>query len=106
MKITDPILSFDFDSPEIEEIKRSLYMLFATPLGTMPMHRDMGLDLASILDRPVGYVRNQYAMCCIEQIDKFEPRVKATAVTFEETPAELEQGILRPHIYLVKGDLQ
>lgn len=99
--ILKPILDFDYDPPELEEIKKCLYVLLGTRKGTMPLNRDMGLDLEQYIDEPIDIAKNRYAADVIEQIDRYEPRVTVTAVVFEEP--DTQNGQLRPHIYLSEG---
>lgn len=106
MTIEKPILNFDFDDPEIDEIRRSLYMILETTKGTQPLARDFGIDKGEIMDGPIDIVKNKYATEVIEQVDEYEPRVKVAAVVFEETDDERAEGILRPRIYCAKGDIQ
>ena len=96
-----PILDFDYDPPELEELKKCLHVILGTRKGTMPLNRDLGLDPEEYQDEPIDIAKNRYAAEVIEQIDKYESRVTVTSVVFEES--DLENGQLRPHIYLSEG---
>jgi len=100
--MTQPILDFDYDSPELDEIRKCLYVILGTRKGSMPLNRDLGLNPEEYQDEPIEIAKNRYAAEAVEQVDKYEPRVMVTSVVFEES--DTANGELRPHIYLTEGN--
>ena len=78
-------ISFNYgDSSEAErkEIIRNVQTLLTTPVGTCPLYRDFGLDV-TYLDYPMDLAQNLFAVAAREAVERWEPRVIVTEVTFE-----------------------
>jgi hypothetical protein len=83
MNLSDVVFECDYSQPEAEEIMRCIRNLVLTPKGTCPLNRDFGISTDSTLDCPLEAAEAMLAVEIMEQIDKYEPRVRATQVTFE-----------------------
>ena len=57
-----------------EDILRCLQNLFMTPVGTVPLDRDFGID-NSILDRPMNIAKNLFTVEAADKVRRYEPRV-------------------------------
>ena len=78
-------ISFNYgDSSEAErkEIIRNVQTLLTTPVGTCPLYRDFGLDV-TYLDYPMDLAQNFFAVAAMRSVERWEPRVIVTEVTFE-----------------------
>lgn len=78
-------ISFNYgDGSEAErrEIIRNVQTLLTTPIGTCPLYRDFGLDV-TYLDYPMDLAQNLFAVAAMEAVERWEPRVIVTEVTFE-----------------------
>lgn len=78
-------ISFNYgDSSEAErkEIIRNVQTILTTPIGTCPLYRDFGLDV-TYLDYPMDLAQNIFAVAAMEAVERWEPRVIVTEVTFE-----------------------
>ncbi|MDR2648757.1 MAG: hypothetical protein LBB94_03445 [Clostridiales bacterium] len=73
---------FDFRAKDELDIYQCLITLFTTPAGTVPLYRDFGIDI-TILDQPLNIARNKYSVELTEKVQRYEPRVKIKAFTFE-----------------------
>ena len=72
---------------ELNAVLQNIAVILSTPIGTIPLYRDFGLDW-SFLDKPtpVANVR--------EAIQRWEPRATVLDVSFSEDPAR--PGVLIP----------
>ena len=82
-----------------EDIFLCLKTLYSVEEGTQPLDRGFGLD-GTIVGYPVEILKNKYALDIIAKTKKYEPRVKVTAVDFENT----ENGTIRPIIHIEKEE--
>jgi len=80
------------------EILRNVRTILTTPVGTCPLYREFGID-ASILDEPTDVAQNLMAVEIMDAVERWEPRVQVTEVTFE---ANLD-GQLRTKVVLADG---
>lgn len=80
-------------STEYAEILQNIRTILATPVFSVPLDRDFGIDL-TFLDKPMPVARAKAATELIQKIRQYEPRVEVTSVTWE---AE-EDGILKPKV--------
>ena len=76
------VIIFDFTAVDEAEIYQNLKTLFTTPIGTVPLDRDFGIDFR-ILDQPLPVARNKYSIELSEKVQRYEPRVSIKALTFE-----------------------
>lgn len=69
-----------------EEIYQNVRTILATPKGTVPLDRDFGVDQA-FLDQPTSIVMARALPGIVEAVEKYEPRVRVTAVGWVESDA-------------------
>ncbi len=101
MDLSNIQISFAYgegDEAERREIMRNVQTILATPLGTCPLYRDFGLD-TSVLDAPIDVAQNLLAVEIMDAVDRWEPRVRVTDVTFTAD----ENGKLRTKVVLSDG---
>ena len=85
MDLSNIEISFAYgegDNPTRREILRNVRTLLATPLGACPLYRDFGIDTA-ILDNPTPVAENLMAVEIMDAVERWEPRVRVTDVTFQ-----------------------
>ena len=71
---------------EAEHIRQSVRDILVTPIGSRVMRRDYGSLLAAMIDRPQSpALRLQIMAACYSAIQKWEPRISLTAITFERS---------------------
>lgn len=92
-------LAFDYESEQIEDIKRCLMTLYSTKEGEQPLDREFGLNM-SFLGLPIQLAESQFTLECIRKTSIYERRASVTEVTFKE---DGEGGALVPTIHLSKG---
>ena len=69
---------------DLEHISQSIGDILRTPVGSRVMRRDYGSLLASMIDQPqTPALRLQIMAACYSAIQKWEPRVSLTTITFE-----------------------
>jgi len=73
---------FDFTAADDAEIYQNLKTLFTTPVGTVPLDRDFGVDF-TVLDQPLPVARNKYSVELSEKVQRYEPRVTIKSLSFE-----------------------
>lgn len=85
MDLSDIEISYvygDGTDAERREIIRNVQTLLTTPIGTCPLYREFGLDV-TYLDYPIDLAQNLFAVAAMEAVERWEPRVRVTSVTFE-----------------------
>ena len=85
MDLSDIEISYvygDGTDAERREIIRNVQTLLTTPIGTCPLYREFGLDV-TYLDYPIDLAQNLFAVAAMEAVERLEPRVRVTSVTFE-----------------------
>ena len=95
-------ISFEYgDSTEAErkEIVRNVQTILTTPLGTCPLYREFGLDV-SYLDHPLDLAQNLFAVAAMEAVERWEPRVQVTGVSFVADGAE---GSMKAKVVIADG---
>ena len=95
-------ISFEYgDSTEAErkEIIRNVQTILTTPLGSCPLYREFGLDV-SYLDHPLDLAQNLFAVAAMEAVERWEPRVQVTSVTFVSDGAE---GSMKAKVVIADG---
>ena len=68
----------------LEEIFQNVRMILTTPKGTVPLDRDFGLS-QTFLDQPTTLAKAKALPEIIEQVEKYEPRVKVTEVVWVDS---------------------
>lgn len=85
-----------FLDDETEEILRNVNVILETPKYSCPLNRDFGLE-AVFIDAPTETAKAAIRAEIAEQIEKYEPRAKVTAISFVVDP---EKDILKPKVTL------
>ena len=102
MDLSDIQISFEYganDTAERREILRNVQTVLCTPVGTCPLYREFGLDVA-YLDKPMDLAQNLFALAAMEAVERWEPRVRVNGVTFEADPAD---GHLKAKVVVADG---
>lgn len=87
---------------EAEEIEQNIRTILSTPLGSVPMARDIGVDY-SALDEPPDIAEARMTSAAVTAINEQEPRVQVTEVTFSASAEESLWGRMRPVVkYVLK----
>lgn len=81
------------------EIIRNVHALLLTPVGTCPLYRDFGLDV-TYLDFPPNIAKGLFTVAAIEAVERWEPRVRVTDVSFQ---ADGLEGKLKAKVVLALG---
>ena len=69
---------------EVEHIRQSVRDILVTPVGSRVMRREYGSLLSALTDQPqTPALRLQIMAACYSAIQKWEPRVSLTTITFE-----------------------
>ncbi len=85
---------FSYPSETLDEIYECLKTLYSTPLGTVPLNRDFGLNW-NLVDLPIEIAKAKITIEIIEKTRKYEPRVEVQKVSFDY---DGEQGLLKPKV--------
>jgi len=85
----------DFGATGISEIVQNVKTILTTPLGSVPLDRGFGIDLAP-LDAPTTFTQAELTPLIIEAIQTYEPRVVVESVSYQAT----DQGMLIPRVTL------
>ena len=70
----------------VRSVLQNIYLILMTPLGSVPMYREFGLDM-SIIDRPLPAIRPLMLAAIRDAVEQFEPRARVIGV--EVASAEL-----------------
>lgn len=81
MYLNNITVEADEGDEALAEILEGIQFLCNTVEGTYPMNRDFGIS-AKILDRPSPAAEQLLSIELKDKIEKFEPRVKVTDITF------------------------
>lgn len=69
---------------EVEHIRQSVRDILVTPVGSRVMRREYGSLLSALTDQPLTpALRLQIMAACYSAIQKWEPRVSLTTITFD-----------------------
>lgn len=93
------VLMTDDDLEFIEEIKENLETLLATPVGTIPLDRDFGINM-DFVGQPPAVATAMMQQEIIAKVEKYEPRVLIKEIDVVVN----EDGSLTPHISISKND--
>lgn len=88
-------LEFTSDSKEKEEVVKCLRILYATPIGSVALDRDFGMDW-SFLDLPLPTARARIESELIRKTQKYEPRVRVQEVVwgFSEKDGQMKAKVV------------
>lgn len=74
---------------EVEHIRQSVRDILVTPVGSRVMRREYGSLLSALIDQPqTPALRLQIMSACYSAIQKWEPRVSLSTITFERGEAD------------------
>ncbi|WP_405104546.1 GPW/gp25 family protein [Paenibacillus sp. FSL K6-1217] len=91
--MTQPTL-IDFHPATVEEeVAQNIKMILATPLGSAPLARGIGLDY-SIIDEPAYIAESRLTAAIITAITEQEPRAIVADVSFHKDIEEQLTGSL------------
>ncbi|ENC8505263.1 GPW/gp25 family protein [Escherichia coli] len=69
---------------DTEHISQSMRDVLLTPVGSRVMRREYGSLLSALIDMPQNpALRLQIMVACYSAIQKWEPRIRLTAISFE-----------------------
>ena len=69
---------------DTEHINQSMRDILLTPVGSRVMRREYGSLLSALIDMPqTPALRLQIMVACYSAIQKWEPRIRLTAISFE-----------------------
>lgn len=69
---------------DTEHVSQSMRDILLTPVGSRVMRREYGSLLSALIDMPQNpALRLQIMVACYSAIQKWEPRIKLTAISFE-----------------------
>ena len=68
-------------SSTLEEILQNVKTILATPIYSVPLDRSFGVNL-EMLDLPMPVTQAKLANEIVQAVEKFEPRVTVTKVSF------------------------
>lgn len=76
---TEIMAEDDITASEIEDLK----MLFSTPIGSIPMERDKGIDI-SFLSMPTEVAKNMYSVEIIKKVKKYSNNIEVSEILFSD----------------------
>jgi len=80
---------------ELNAVLQNIAVILSTPMGTVPLNRDFGVDW-SFLDKPAPVAKALMVAPVREAIERWEPRATVLGVSFSEDPAR--PGVLIPTV--------
>jgi len=97
--------------PEIEigaeglaEILQNVRIILTTPVGSVPLDRDFGVSWMFI-DQPTPKAMAEAKVEIVEKLERYEPRVKVTEVSFVKAPRDAEEGCLFPRVRIMLKEI-
>ena len=74
---------------EADHIRQSVRDILVTPVGSRVMRREYGSLLSALIDQPqTPALRLQIMAACYSAIQKWEPRITLSTITFERGEAD------------------
>ncbi len=92
-------ISFLNESEQKADVLRCLNVLYGTPVGTVALDREFGLDW-SALDFPFEIAKGRLTIEIIEKTRRYEPRVEVVKVHFDTPLLEGLNGKLAGKVVL------
>lgn len=83
-----------------EEIIEDLKFLYTTPVGSIPLNRDFGIE-QDFLSYPEPIAKNMLSVEVIKKTEQYEPRVFVESVTFKKNDETIIPVI---QISMLEGD--
>lgn len=75
-----------FETNPVKNALRNIAVILATPLGSVPLYRDFGLD-QSFLDKPKPVAEVMMVVPVREAIERWEPRAEFVELTILDAPS-------------------
>lgn len=88
---------------EVAEILQNVRTIIATVIGSVPMHRALGVSW-DFVDAPLSEARIMLKQSIIEAIEDGEPRANLLEIEFEESGVEAMDGKLKPRVIVSIGN--
>ncbi len=79
----------------LEEIYQNVRTIITTPKGSVPLDREFGVD-QTFLDMPTMAAMTRALPAIVDAVEKYEPRVKVTAVNWIES--DVMDGRMIPQV--------
>lgn len=92
--VTAELGSIDFGASGAAEVLQNVRTILTTPKYSVPLDREFGISTA-MLDAPLPVAQAKLTAEIIATINRYEPRVKVTKVTYE---CNASDGVLRPKV--------
>lgn len=92
----EPELEFLNETEELHHIALCLRTLYRTPIGSVALDRDFGLDW-SFLDLPLPAAKARLEGELVQKTAKYEPRVRVREIFWEHAGTD---GIIKPKVVL------
>ena len=80
---------------ELNAVLQNIAVILSTPMGTVPLYRDFGLDW-SFLDKPTPVAKVLMVAPVREAVERWEPRARVLNVSFQTDPSQ--PGTLIPTV--------
>lgn len=94
-EVTATAQAIDFaPASELAEVLQNVRTIISTPKYSVPLNREFGIPAEGI-DLPLPVAQAKLTAEIIAQVQRYEPRVIVTQVTYEGDALE---GILRPKV--------
>lgn len=77
----------DVTQAELRDIEECLRVLYTTPMGTQEGDRRLGINVSSVLDKPMEAAKALLTAEYVAKTAEYEPRVKVLRVEFTEEDA-------------------
>lgn len=88
-------MKFKLESVNISEsLMEQLHLLLATPVGTVVLDRDFGVDM-SFIDMPINLAKNMAAAEFGKKIKKYIPAIRLTEITEDKSQASMGELSLK-----------
>lgn len=84
-----------FPSSMVEEIHQNLVVLLSTVVGSVPLDRNLGIDV-SFIDAPTLRAMMKARIFLLETIQEYEPRVEVRSIDFVADESSAMEGKLYP----------
>ncbi|GAK06025.1 hypothetical protein JCM19037_4577 [Geomicrobium sp. JCM 19037] len=88
------------DETNEEILSQNLKMLFTTPLGSVPLDRDYGINM-DVVDAPLPIARGRLIVEYEDKIRRFYPQLRIKEVTFT---GNAHTGLLIPKVVITNAD--
>ena len=89
----------NFGATGVEEVLQNVRMILTTPIFTVPLDREFGVDY-SMLDMPMETAQALLRAEIYAKIRRYEPRATITDVSFEQSTLDHLDGRMIPRVRL------